>query len=1111
LHNFRAIKRRLRILLQIKKYIILGIILFASQLIISQPNSWTWMRGTGTVNTAGSYGTQGVPSPTNLPPATVDPARWVDLQGNFWMFGGNTMGSFSGQVSAALWKFDPATNIWTWVKGPNTLDVTGVYGIQGIPSPNNYPGARAYSPNTWIDSLGNLWMFGGTGYGSVVGYGYLNDLWKYNIATNEWTWMKGSNTMQANAIGGSGSTSVPAARDGSTCSWIDNDDNFWLYGGAGISGSSIGTMLMNDMWNFSPSTNNWSHISGSLTTIYDPPSFGAKGIPALTNYPGARRRSAAWTDLHGKFWMYSGETADTIDNYANYSDMWQFDPTTGIWTWVAGTNTPMDSLEKLNQLCTHETNKIPFPSKIGNCNWVDACGSLWGFGGVATDSLLPGGYFSHDLWNFNVDTKQFTWVNGSQPPNYQAPVYGTQGVSNSSNTPLGMIGGSSFISNSGELWMFGGFKNNNSERINDLWKYTIDPNCSTIGVDAFFTNLSDSACVSSILQFSTSNTLQGNNFHWDFGVTSVLSDTSNIPSTSFSYNAAGDYQVSLIISNSGYGCITSSSDTFTKTIHVFDMPIANAGTDTNICLGSSIQLNASGGIDYSWAPSTNLDNSFIASPIATITNNTQFILTVNNANCIDRDTIQINVDNVPIAIISGDTVVCSGQSVSLQTSSIGNLQWSTSSNANSITFNPISDTTITLIVSNSINLQCKDTSSISIDFIQTPTANAGIDTSICNGNSVQLNGTGVGTYSWSPSINLNNSSIPNPIASPSLTTNYILTVTNVSCIDKDTIVISVDDVPNASILGNTQLCSGQSTTLTAGTTGIYNWSNGSTNATITISPPISASYSVTITNPSNLNCFDTASIFINVTPMPVANAGPDTSICPNGKVQLFGSGGSTYAWSPSNSLNNSTIASPIASPTNSTIYVLTASNGNCADIDSVNVTIFPAPVATILPSVTVTIDDNSSISLIGSGGVNYLWSPNQNLTCISCTNPIATPSVTTIYCLTITDANTCTDQACVEVVVETNCGEVFVPDAFSPNGDGANETLKVYGKCIKECKFEVFDRWGEKIFETNDILVGWDGSYKGKLLNTGNYSFQLYAKLITNEEIKQKGIVLLVR
>ncbi|HWY97750.1 MAG TPA: gliding motility-associated C-terminal domain-containing protein, partial [Bacteroidia bacterium] len=161
---------------------------------------------------------------------------------------------------------------------------------------------------------------------------------------------------------------------------------------------------------------------------------------------------------------------------------------------------------------------------------------------------------------------------------------------------------------------------------------------------------------------------------------------------------------------------------------------------------------------------------------------------------------------------------------------------------------------------------------------------------------------------------------------------------------------------------------------------------------------------------------------------------------------------------------------------------------------------------------TINIGGDTVITVSGvMPGSTYSWTPTVGLSCNNCPNPIANPIVSTTYVVTITDSNGCTKIDTVRITVTENCGEVFVPDAFSPNGDGENDVLYVYGRCIKILDFMIFDRWGNKVFETTEITFGWDGKYNGQLMNTGVFVYTLKALMFDNSSVTKKGNVNLIR
>ncbi len=162
----------------------------------------------------------------------------------------------------------------------------------------------------------------------------------------------------------------------------------------------------------------------------------------------------------------------------------------------------------------------------------------------------------------------------------------------------------------------------------------------------------------------------------------------------------------------------------------------------------------------------------------------------------------------------------------------------------------------------------------------------------------------------------------------------------------------------------------------------------------------------------------------------------------------------------------------------------------------------------------ITIDVGSSTQLTATGGGTYLWSPTTGLSCTTCANPIANPTTTTIYTVIVKDANNCSATDSIKITVvepPIKCNSIFVPTAFSPNGDGENELECVFGDCIQTLYFVIYDRWGEKVFETSDSKFCWDGKYKGKEMNTAVFVYYLNAVLLSGEKITKKGNVNLIR
>lgn len=430
-------------------------------MLFAQSGEWTWIHGNNLPNQNGAYGTQGVPDPANTPPSLYEPVQWTDLSGNFWLFGGNK--NITDHFND-LWKYNVATNEWTWVNGPGVSNQSGIYGIQGVSSPANIPGAHCLGAVSWTDNSGNLWLWGGNGIDGS-GNGNLNDLWKYDINTNEWTWMKGANTVNQNGVYGikgvSDPNTTPGARNETAAEWVDNSGNLWLFGGKSSSGRH------NDLWMYNISTNEWTWMSGD--NLPDQSGvYGLKGVSGPTNIPGGRQIYSTWKDTNGNFWMFGGYGVDGLGNTGVLNDLWMYNISTNEWTWISGTNTK-DDTGNYGVQCTPSVLNIPPARYETRACWVDSTDNFWFFGGQRNND------FYNDLWNYNISSNEWTWVSGDSTLN-QSSVYGTKGVSNASNKCGARSGAVSWQENN-NLWLFGGLSTSSSF-LNDLWKYTIDPNCS---------------------------------------------------------------------------------------------------------------------------------------------------------------------------------------------------------------------------------------------------------------------------------------------------------------------------------------------------------------------------------------------------------------------------------------------------------------------------------------------------------------------------------------------------------------------------------------------------------------------------------------------------------
>ncbi len=217
-----------------------------------------------------------------------------------------------------------------------------------------------------------------------------------------------------------------------------------------------------------------------------------------------------------------------------------------------------------------------------------------------------------------------------------------------------------------------------------------------------------------------------------------------------------------------------------------------------------------------------------------------------------------------------------------------------------------------------------------------------------------------------------------------------------------------------------------------------------------------------------------------------------------------GSGAYTYNWS--SGVSNATVSGL----TGGTYSVTVTDAAGCAQTQSISVSQLIGPKATATSALT-SITKGSSTTLTAAGGAKYLWIPDTALTCDTCHITIASPSQTTYYCVMVTDINNCMDSACVNISVEPEC-DIFIPKAFSPNGDGINDVLYVRGTaCLTNMQLSIYDRWGEKVFETKNPGTGWDGMYNGKLMNMAVFTYYLSGTVSNGQTISKKGNITLLR
>ena len=328
-------------------------------------------------------------------------ATWVDASGNFWLFGGFGCGNAStlpGNLND-LWMYNIASGQWTFegsVQTENT-NQTGSYGQQFTSSTSFVPGARTRAV-AWTGTDGSFWLFGGFGDDSNGNPGDLNDLWKFDPTTLEWTWMSGSLTqLQVGSYGTMGqanAANVPGSRDAAS-GVADASGNLWLFGGEGCDTSCASSVLLNDLWMFNPTTLEWTWEAGSNGNG-QPGNAGTEFVTANSNEPGSRPESYLWADAANNLWLFGGFGFDTTDIPGDLNDLWEFDTTTMEWTFMGGSPTATGA-----QTPVYGTEGTPAITNIPGgreayAAWNTLDGNFWLFGGVGYNATTGG--LLNDLW-----------------------------------------------------------------------------------------------------------------------------------------------------------------------------------------------------------------------------------------------------------------------------------------------------------------------------------------------------------------------------------------------------------------------------------------------------------------------------------------------------------------------------------------------------------------------------------------------------------------------------------------------------------------------------------------------------------------------------------------
>jgi gliding motility-associated-like protein len=341
------------------------------------------------------------------------------------------------------------------------------------------------------------------------------------------------------------------------------------------------------------------------------------------------------------------------------------------------------------------------------------------------------------------------------------------------------------------------------------------------------------------------------------------------------------------------------------------------------------------------------------------------------------------------------------------------------------------------------------------------------------------------------------------------------------CYDTLAGTISVKGLPTILASRDTVICLGDQAHLLA-TGGVsYNWSpaialNCTNCASPLANPTTRITYTVTGYDANGCSNTDTTTVLLKT--RTVSYPGKNQTICKGSSVMLQDSAAETYLWIPPSYLNNPQIGNPIATPDTNITYMIVAKQGSCSpDTEFVSVKVLPRPTVDAGPDVTIIDNETTVLHATGSLIKYFSWSPTAGLSCDSCSTPTVKIPKTTTFTVTVFSSFGCEDSDKVTVNVVCDKGQVFVPNSFTPNGDGQNDVFYPRGVGInKIVSFRVFDRWGEMVFERTNIALNdegnaWDGTYKGNKPRPDVYVYTIDAICESGEELFFKGDVTIIR
>ncbi len=590
------------------------------------------------------------------------------------------------------------------------------------------------------------------------------------------------------------------------------------------------------------------------------------------------------------------------------------------------------------------------------------------------------------------------------------------------------------------------------------------------------------------------------------GVTYQWSDNSTTAAITVAPTTTTSY---IVIATDANNCTASASSTVT----VNPLPVVTiTPASPAVCIGNSATITASGGTTYSWSTTENT-----AAITVTPASTTTYSVTATDANsCSATGAVTVTVNQLPVpAINPASATVCQGSNTTLTASGGVSYNWSDGTTTSVLTVAPSATTTYSVTVTDANT--CSATTDATVTVNTLPVASVTpVSATICQGADTTLTASGGVGYLWS-----NAQTTATITVNPAITTTYTVTVADANtCTASTSATVTVIPTMVLTAVPTNVTCNGSNDgqvnlTVTSGQQPYtYAWDNGSTTKDITALAP--GVYNVLVTDGGGCTATTGATII-----EPAALAYNSTAVNPScatipadGSIVTTVTGGTTpysYLWS-----NGATTAQlQNAGPGNYTVIITDANS--CTVTDAFVLDYLYDFTIQAVPAITISLGESTTLgyTLTGNAGsVTNLWSPAATLSCADCVSPDAQPNVTTTYNIQVSNTAGCTATSSVLVTVKPDYS-VFVPTAFTPNNDGNNDVFSIHFGSIKSLAYmeiSVFNRIGEKVFQSQDHAFEWDGTYKGTAQQPGVFTWVLKLTFLDGhrEEIR-KGTVTMIK